>query len=222
MTALLVKNSKIAASANDLYTLYNFGIPAYKAADGTVTCPMADRCAEGCYARSGAYVWSNVAQAYEYRLKAALSGNFVELLEKELAPKVKTAKRQGKQLVIRIHDSGDFFGLKYLQLWIKIMERNKDVLFYAYTKMVPLVGRLLRQGKLPSNFIAIFSEGGIADGMIDRTKDRHSRVFTSEEALITAGYDNASKDDTVAFTSKTGKIGLIYHGFSSKAWNTEQ
>ena len=222
MTKLLVRNKKIAESSNDIYTLYNFGIPAYKSDQGLVTCPMAGQCAKGCYAQAGAYNWSPVKKAYEYRLLQTQKDNFAELLQKELSPKIKTAKRQGKQLVIRIHDSGDFYSVKYLRKWLEIIQANPSVIFYAYTKMVPVFKKLTSLGEIPNNFKVIYSEGGIADKMINCQEDRHSRVFPSKDALISAGYDDASKDDTVAFSSSTGKIGLIYHGVKSKAWQTDQ
>jgi hypothetical protein len=222
VTKLLVKNKKIAESANDSYTLYNYGIPALKSVQGLVTCPMAGQCAKGCYAQAGAYAWGNVQKAYEFRLLQSQQDNFVELLEKELAPKIKTAKRQEKQLVIRIHDSGDFYSVKYLRKWLTIIQRNPSVTFYAYTKMIPIFNKLRQNGEIPNNFKVIYSEGGIADNLINCQEDRHSRVFPSKDALISAGYDDASKDDTVAFTSLTGKIGLIYHGVKSKAWTTDQ
>ena len=222
MTKLIVKNQKIADSGNDTYTVYNYGIPAYKAADGRITCPMAGACAKGCYAQAGAYAWGNVKNAYEFRLAQSLKPDFPALFQSELDPKIKTAKRQGKQLVVRIHDSGDFYNLEYIRKWLKIMQLNPSVKFYAYTKMIPTFKALQVQGKIPSNFTIIYSEGGTVDKLIDCTEDRHSRVFPSKEALISAGYDDASKDDTVAFNSLTGKIGLIYHGVKSKTWTTDQ
>lgn len=222
MTKLLVRNKKIAASANEIYTLYNYGIPALKSKTGLSTCPMAGQCAKGCYAQAGAYVWSNVSQAYEWRLAQSLTANFAESLQKELAPKIKTALRQQKQLVIRIHDSGDFYNVEYIRKWLKVMQLNPTVIFYAYTKMVPVFNKLRAQGEIPSNFKIIYSEGGIADKLINCQEDRHSRVFTDKESLISAGYDDASKNDTVAFLSDSGKIGLVYHGVKSKSWDTEQ
>ena len=222
MTKLIVKNAKIAASGNDTHTVYNYGIPAYKAQSGMVTCPMAGHCATGCYAQAGAYAWGNVKNAYEFRLAQSLKPDFPELFQSELNPKIKTATRQGKQLVVRIHDSGDFYNTAYIRKWLKIIQLNPTVKFYAYTKMVPIFKALQAKGEIPSNFTIIYSEGGIVDKLINCTEDRHSRVFPTKEALISAGYDDASKDDTVAFNSLTGKIGLVYHGVKSKSWDTDQ
>lgn len=215
MTKLLTQNDKIAKSSKGAYLVYNWGIPAYQSKTGLKTCPAAGQCAKGCYATQGAYAWSNVAQAYEYRLAVSQSDSFIQSMQLELDRAIKLAGKKGKQLAIRIHDSGDFYSVKYLKDWLFIIANNPGVKFYAYTKQV----KLFRATQLPNNFTAIYSEGGIFDKSIE-PNERHSRVFPDEASLIAAGYDNASKDDTVAFLSNSGKIGLIYHGAKSKTWTT--
>jgi len=176
---------------------------------------MAGACATGCYAQQGAYIWPGVAQAYEWRLEQTLSSTFVETMSAAIAVKAKTAARTRKQLVIRIHDSGDFYSSKYIQNWLKIIASFPDVIFYAYTKQVILFKRLT----IPRNFSVIFSEGGLADDKIDLYQDRHARVFASEKELLDAGYVNASEDDLLAI-GQSHKVGLIYHGHKSKTWTT--
>lgn len=215
MTELLVKNAKISNSNNDQYTVYNFGIPAFMSKAGLKTCPMAGTCAKGCYATQGAYAWTNVQAAYEWRLKQTFRSDFEIEMDKAIKVKLKTAQRQGKTLVIRIHDSGDFYGLDYIQKWFNIMKRNPTVKFYAYTKMIPLFKRL----ELPVNFTLIYSEGGIADSKINPEIDRHARVFKSLDDLLSAGYANATENDLVAI-GENKKIGLVYHGAKSKTWAT--
>jgi hypothetical protein len=220
MTKLLTQNSKMRKSGGTKYSIWNFGIPAFQAQDGTKTCPMAGICAVGCYAQAGAYVWSNVSQAFEKRLQITKSNEFHSLMSLEISSKKIAAARKGKQLVIRIHDSGDFYSGAYTDKWLRIMDTFPDVKFYAYTKMVAMFRHIRKtRPDLPSNFTLIYSEGGRQDKLIRETS-RHSRVFESVEELEAAGYDNASDDDTVAFTSESGKIGLVYHGASSKQWTT--
>ena len=63
---LLTQNTKIKKTSKTLgVKLMNFGIPAYKSASGKLTCPMADECVKFCYAKKGAYIWSNVQPAFE-------------------------------------------------------------------------------------------------------------------------------------------------------------
>jgi hypothetical protein len=216
MTKLLVQNSKIKKSGNNEIVVYNFGIPALKSKDGLSTCPMAGKCAVGCYAKSGAYLFSNVAQAYENRLVAAQSDNFGAMIQTELNSAKKRAKT--KKVYIRIHDSGDFFSPEYFKKWLVVMLNNPTVTFYAYTKMISFFKGI----KLPSNFTLIYSLGGRQDSLIDQANDRHSRVFETIEELTAAGYVDTSKDDLKALGSNP-KIGLVYHGnknFEKTSWGS--
>jgi len=199
-------NSKLAKITG--VKTYNWGIPAYRAANGFKTCPNAAACAIGCYAKSGAYLFSNVAKVFEKRLEFALSANFVSEMNAELK------RRKVKRL--RIHDSGDFFSLEYLNRWLEIIKANPETEFYAYTKMITM----LRSVTLPKNFRVIFSYGGTQDKLIKTDTERHSRVFETDAALQAAGYADASKDDSIALGANP-RIGLVYHGnkaYSNTNW----
>lgn len=203
----LTQNSKIKAMSG--IKTYNFGIPAFRARDGFVTCPSAGICAKGCYAKQGAYAWSNVQDAYEKRLALTKSTHFVSTIDAEI-------KRRGIKRV-RIHDSGDFYSLEYFKAWLDIITRNPNTIFYAYTKRVTMIRSYKALKTLPNNFTYIFSEGGREDKFI--SDYRHSRVFNTLDELTQAGYANASKDDSMAL-GVNKKIGLIYHGAKSKNWAT--
>jgi len=199
-TSFLSTNEKLSRSG-----IYSWGIPAYKAASGMITCPGANACIAGCYAKNGRYVMPNVKAAQERRLALALSADFVSVLSAEIQ-----ARKVHK---LRVHDSGDFFSLKYLQAWAEIARQNPKTLFYAYTKMLPLLDNVV----LPGNFVVIKSAGGKWDNLIDQSKDRHSRVFSSQSELMAAGYADVTKLDSRAY-GKNPKIGLVYHGPKSKAF----
>ena len=63
---LLTQNSKIKKTSKHFNKrVFNFGIPAYKSNTGKVVCRMADKCIIFCYAKKGAYIWSNVSPAFE-------------------------------------------------------------------------------------------------------------------------------------------------------------
>jgi len=198
----LSTNSKLRKSG-----IFSWGIPAYRAPDGTITCPGASACVTGCYARAGFYVMPNVLAAQQARLDLSRNEQFVAVMNAEIK------RRDIKRL--RIHDSGDFYSRQYLNAWLAIISMNEQTLFYAYTKMVPLILTTL---PMPKNFIVIFSEGGKWDKDIVES-DRHSRVFESVAELKRAGYADAHKFDHNAF-GKNHKIGLVYHGVASKAWAT--
>jgi hypothetical protein len=218
MSTLLTANAKIRKSGKKHgISLYNFGIPAYKSQSGLITCPAAGSCAKGCYAQQGAYVFGNVKPVFEWRLKVTQSDEFVSLMQAELDAAKRKAAKRGQRVVIRIHDSGDFYNVPYLKRWLAVIEANADVQFYAYTKQVRLFKRL----ETPANFRLIFSEGGLFDSEIDLNKF-HSRVFRTHEELQAAGYADASEDDLVAGLGDNPRIGLVYHGAASKEFTTSE
>lgn len=217
MTNLLSANAKIRKSgAKHGVALYNFGIPAFKSQSGFITCPAAGTCAKGCYAQQGAYIFSNVKPAFEWRLEMTRNAEaFIELMSAEIQVARAKARVKGQPVVIRIHDSGDFYSVSYWKSWEAIICQFPDVKFYAYTKQV----RLFKRVQLPANFRLIFSEGGLFDSEID-TSRHHARVFPTLEALQEAGYADASEDDLVAGLGDNPRIGLVYHGAASKEWTT--
>lgn len=200
---LLTKNTKIAKTRS--VRAYNFGIPAYRSEAGFATCPFAGLCAKGCYAQAGAYKFSNVAQAFEKRL--ALTRKPAEFLQAIL---VELDRKRVERL--RVHDSGDFYNPEYLQLWLDIAVARPHVQFYAYTKSVAWVKDAQAKGQVPSNFTFVFSYGGRQDNLIDRSKDRHSWVFSTERAMHEAGYADTTETDDNAANPAILKIGLVYHG----------
>jgi len=115
--------------------------------------------------------------------------------------------------ILRLHDSGDFYSVDYLNKWIQIAKDNKNVIFYAYTKSIPFFKRSKEMDTtflLPKNLIIIFSEGSKKDNLINTDIDRHSRIFKDINSLLKAGYINASDNDLNAITENK-KVGLLLH-----------
>ena len=211
-------------SSDGLYNIYNFTLPAFRPNDNgkqfsthkalpKFTCPQAKDCVAGCYARQGAYRFSNVAKKHHRNLETALSPEFESVLQLDLNKAIKQSDRKKQSPLIRVHDSGDFFSLDYTLTWLRVMRLNPKVKFYAYTKSVELFKDLRDNFDLtpPTNFSLIYSLGGKQDSLINLETDRHSKVFETLEDLLAAGYADASHNDLVALGSNH-KIGLVYHG----------
>jgi hypothetical protein len=199
---LLTQNSKLKKTSKLLgKKVFNFGIPAYKSASGKLTCPMALECVKFCYAKKGAYIWSNVKPAFEKRYELTKTDEFISKMNAEIKKK--------KADFVRIHDSGDYYSKAYLDKWLKIAIHNPNVKFYSYTNMVAMFKNTI----LPDNFDVIYSNSGKQKHMIDRNTDRHTEIFKSKDELIAAGYANASENDLNAtkWFNTTNKVGLIYH-----------
>lgn len=201
-TKLFTQNSKIKKTSKKLgVKLVNFGIPAYKEANGRVVCPFADSCVKFCYAQKGAYVWNSVNAAYQKRYEASKADDFVFYAVEQL--------QRMKADYVRIHDSGDFYSPEYLNRWIEIAKFLPNVRFYAYTKSFSLV----RNAEIPDNMCFIFSEGSKLDSTLDTENERHARIFGSREELEQNGYVDCSEYDLMAtkWFSDNHRVGLVFH-----------
>ena len=199
---LLTQNSKLKKTSKSLgLRVFNFGIPAYKSASGKLTCPFADACVKFCYAKKGAYIWSNVQPAFEKRYQLSKTDDFVNKMNQEIIKK--------KPDYVRVHDSGDYYSKAYLRKWLTVAIHNPQVRFYSYTNCV----EMLKNTNLPDNYDIIFSDSGKQKHLINEKKDRHTRIFSTHNELISAGYTDASSIDLMAtkWFNKTNKVGLIFH-----------
>ena len=199
---LLTQNTKLKKTSKELgLRVFNFGIPAYKSASGKLTCPMADSCVKFCYAKKGAYIWSNVKPAFEKRYQLSKTDMFVDAMNAEI--------RKKKPDYVRVHDSGDYYSRAYLKKWIDIANSNPNVRFYSYTNMIDM----MLKTSLPDNYDIIFSDSGKQKHLIDETKHRHTKIFSSHADLDKASYTDASSIDLMAtkWFNNTNKVGLVFH-----------
>ena len=205
MKNLITQNSKLKKTSKALkMKIFNFGITAYKTTKGKLTCPFADACVKFCYAKKGAYIWSNVAQVFEQRYEATKKDDF----EFKMIDEIKRKKVD----VVRVHDSGDFYSTKYLYKWLWIADQLPNVKFYAYTNSIKMVKDA--KNDIGQNFDFIFSNSGKQVNLIDKAIDRHTSIFDSSEDLKKNGYVDASKIDfnaTKWMNPNNNKIGLIFH-----------
>ncbi len=200
---LLTQNSELRADG-----VYNWTLPAWvvEMPDGSKvnTCPSAGACIKVCYARQGSYLFPMTQAAHKRNLAFVIEdlSGFIAAMVLELQ---EDRFRGGR--FVRIHDSGDFFTEEYLRAWLTIAELVRDVTFYAYTKEVSLFKRVVEPSH-PENFRWLYSMGGKEDHLIDVDKDRHADVFTTEQAMIEAGYLSQDESDLLAITLPTTRIGI--------------
>tara|TARA_R110000824_G_scaffold27608_8_gene93637 strand:- start:5211 stop:5819 length:609 start_codon:yes stop_codon:yes gene_type:complete len=202
MPHLITQNTKLKKTSKITgMRVYNFGIPAFQDEEGKRTCPFAGACAKFCYAQKGAYVWSNVSPAFQFRYLATKCDSFVDKMTAEIVKK--------RVDILRVHDSGDYYSNEYIDKWMHIAKALPHVRFYSYTKSIPL----FLDRDIPSNFDIIFSEGGTRDNLIDYDKHRHARIFNDYDAMDHEGYVNAMDSDLMAtkWFNQSHKVGLVMH-----------
>jgi hypothetical protein len=203
-------NAKLLKTSGGKYRVVGFGLPAD--VDFTVdgvkmnTCPAALACRAVCYAKQGTYRFKNVVAARRHNLDLSQRADFADLIIADLAALVvKTSRKRNPYNVVRLHDAGDFYSQDYLNAWAKVAAAYPSVIFYAYTKSVHL-----NLSVIPANLRITQSLGGKYDNLVQLGK-AHSRIFSSEDARLAAGYEDGNASDIPAIEGITN-IGLTYHG----------
>lgn len=117
------------------YKYAQFNIPAKK------TCPFATRdCKKFCYAkRDERFVAPR--ENREKNFAASLDNDFVERMIYTIETELNSKRFRNAVMIVRIHESGDFYNIMYLEKWIDIMRAfryDNRVIFQAYTKSFPL------------------------------------------------------------------------------------
>lgn len=185
---LLSQNGKMVHSTGSKTVFYNLGLPALRGlavneATGKFvivdTCPGAGACKIYCYARKGSYIQFAAVGIAQTRVLNFLMNDpegFQEVLGAEIL--IASMKNRGKaDIIIRYHDSGDFFSPAYLNLAISIAKRFPKIKFYAYTKTASVIN-----ADRPPNFVINFSEGALPSETkkVNLKKAKHSFVVPRE------------------------------------------
>ncbi len=118
--------------------------------------------------------------------------------------------------IVRYHVGGEFFKKAYLKGAVLAAKARPDVLFYAYTKSLHLLGDIwtknIARGVILPNFLITGSYGGVYDNLIDKLGIRTAKVVNSEWQAAGLPIDH---DDSHAATPG-GDFALLLHGVQPK------
>lgn len=144
-----LKNAKMKPTEKIAFLI--FSIPA------VLTCPGATGlCIHNCYARRDERFPSVRASRLGNWILSLLP-NFADILEKAILQTVydrrgKVRKAfEGKKIIVRVHESGDFYNLEYMLKWFEVARRFPEIQFFAYTKSFTILEKCIDQK--PSNFV---------------------------------------------------------------------
>lgn len=186
-------NKKLRNTESVRFIIWN--LPSIK------TCPYAtENCKASCYARKAERVYPSVLPSREQNLADSKRDNFTERMIATLVHEVESKKCQGKKVVVRIHESGDFYNKSYADKWLAVAEymtRYSNVVFMAYTKSLPYF-----QGKkLPTNFVLRASvwDDTKAERLLEIEKNQYPiyTAFTKIDMTkaLECGYTKCNCDD---------------------------
>ena len=141
-------NEKLKSDDNVLFLVWN--TPA------GITCPNKTiECYNACYALIAEKVY--IGPKVRRRRNLWISGHilFEYLVIRWIDIKLKSLK-DGRKIIFRIHESGDFYSQSYTDKWLRIINHYKDdqrIEFIAYTKSVYFFERR----EIPENLHLLFS-----------------------------------------------------------------
>lgn len=148
-------NLKLKPNKNTKFLIWN--IPA------KTTCPYAtEHCKKFCYAVKAEKNYPDVLPARTKHFMESKENDFSDRMIFTIeAHLLRPSYQKANQVIVRIHESGDFYNLDYMAKWYKVAKHfrnNTKVVFMAYTKSVAYVAILHSLGEYkPSNFKIRFS-----------------------------------------------------------------
>jgi hypothetical protein len=129
VTNAVSPNGKTPTIAN------TFGLPAGK----EYSCPgQTPTCAKVCYAGKLEKVYKgvrNVLLTNWEQLKDATRDEMIVLIDEMIKDFIKDCDKRGADKLFRIHWDGDFFSDDYAYAWKYVIETNKNVQFWVYTRV---------------------------------------------------------------------------------------
>lgn len=208
MMTLLRQNRRLA-----MLGIYQWTLPAWvqRLPDGRAlnVCPSAGVCSEVCYAREGTYRIPSVHRRHIANLAYVVDDlpGWEAEIRAELHATTRSGELRFRNKWVRIHDSGDFFSVAYLQAWLRIIRATPETRFYCYTKEV-LLFREWVEPDPPKNLSWVYSYGGRHDALLDEATDRVADVFPNESDLAAAGYHSQAENDLLAVAGPA-PVGIV-------------
>lgn len=117
------RKKKICISEGNtkLGKVQNFSLPQ------GVTCPGKSPWCKNCYVNRYTRRFKVCRKAYERNLKYSQKDSFSDLV-------IDKIRKETENTNVRIHPSGDFYSVEYIEHWIKICRELKNYNFWCYTR----------------------------------------------------------------------------------------
>lgn len=123
-------NKKLVSNSETRFVVWN--LPA------VTTCPYRTAmCEKACYALKAERVYPGCRPSRERNFEESRKEDFVDRMTYTIL-KVRKASN-AKTVVVRIHESGDFYNKEYAEKWLAIINacKGENIKFIAYTKSFP-------------------------------------------------------------------------------------
>lgn len=111
-----------------------------------IDCPFRSAgCEQICYATTGNHRFPSVKNSREKSFQDSKRKDFSSAMIYTIETELTTNRYKNNVMIIRIHESGDFYSYQYLLKWFEVwkhFEHNESVVFCFYTKSFPFFLKL--------------------------------------------------------------------------------
>lgn len=192
-----LSEGNIKSKCDDNTTFLTWSLPSRKC------CPYAtEMCKKKCFAKKNE-TFKGVRDSRERNLEETKKDSFVNDMIDHLKYHLERPKNNGKQIIVRIHTSGDFYNLEYFEKWVRIAKHfkgNSQILFQAYTKSIKYVWEWI-VGELNEEFM---TEQDVQDGWDEINIHLVYSIWcdtSQEDIVIATEWLNTSETTMQTFTA---------------------
>lgn len=147
-----LSEGNLASKGNEEIMFLTWSLPSRS------TCPYAtEMCKKRCFAKKNES-FKNVRDSRGRNLAETHKNTFVADMIKHFEYQLQRPKAQNKLIICRIHTSGDFYSKDYFAKWVEIsnyFKDNKNIMFQAYTKSMPILRQYIEENEIGLNDINI-------------------------------------------------------------------
>lgn len=132
-----------------------------------IDCPFRSAgCERVCYATKGNHCFPSVKKSREHSFSESKRNDFADAMTYTIKVEKLSKRYKDSVMLIRLHESGDFYSMQYLKKWVKIigsLDEIDGVKVIFYTKSFPffmmldkserdILNHAMKTGKLSMNF----------------------------------------------------------------------
>ena len=147
-----LSEGNLASKGNEEIMFLTWSLPSRS------TCPYAtEMCKKRCFAKKNE-TFKTVRDSRGRNLAETHKNTFVVDMIKHFEYQLQRPKAQNKLIICRIHTSGDFYSKDYFTKWVEIsnyFKDNKNIMFQAYTKSMPILRQHIEENEIGLNDINI-------------------------------------------------------------------
>lgn len=172
------RNKKLVPTTETAFLIWN--IPAI------VTCPFrTPHCEKACYAVKAENAYPDALPARKRNFNESRRADFVARATYTILKKYNGMRK--KRLIVRIHESGDFYNKAYAMAWLEIAKNctGENITFIAYTKSFAYFDGVA----LPKNF-------RLRASVWDDTKPEQLEIIARNGWNIYTAVEKFEKGDT--------------------------